>query len=306
MLAGLGLELDADTKALEPAWTRSDSDYSLPYHEKGHIRLPYYYHWEFGTGLRGDFEHLVRLLEPRKLVGLGIRDIGCEKPGFGTRGVTREGLDEPEQHYLGLEGALQSLNTRYTWWGRYPANEPASPRLPEPLQEDLAALINIPEAQRIVVQFTPETLETSAIAVASTPDDTSVQFTWRTSMPCKARIDYGTTDAYGQHVAKHQYKQDHRLSLPGLTSGQAYHFKITLQTDDGVTAQSDDRTFTMPPVPSVVPPIYGWWHAARQSVDPHNQEAWIEALNLDPRHRTAAGFGADVVRKQQEPLMASA
>jgi hypothetical protein len=33
---------------------------------------------------------------------------------------------------------------------------------------------------------------------------------------------------------------------------------------------------------------------------------WVDVLNLDPRHRAAAGLGAEVIRKQQEGLMKSA
>lgn len=37
-----------------------------------------------------------------------------------------------------------------------------------------------------------------------------------------------------------------------------------------------------------------------------NTQNWYAEINLDPRHRIAAGLGAEVIRKEQEPLMASA
>ena len=66
--------------------------------------------------------------------------------------------------------------------------------------------------------------------------------------------------------------------------------------------------------PIVTPPLYGRWHA---QIDRLNIEAdpggsgnpsnaankWIHELNLDPRHRTPAGFGTRVVQKNQEVLM---
>ncbi len=62
--------------------------------------------------------------------------------------------------------------------------------------------------------------------------------------------------------------------------------------------------------PVVAPPIYGCWQAARHTVKlpapPPAPVAWLDELNLDPRHRAAAALGTQVVRTQQEELMASA
>ncbi len=326
----------------------------------------------------------------------------CARPGFGTCGVERAGLEAPENHFLGLEGALQSVDTQFTPWGH-----DAEP--PEPLQVDLAKLINWPEVQRVA----PEVPEMSFISVApveescvrfnlhstgacrayfdyalstahgqrigelgseqehrlyltglkrgmivkykigvqtddglrrefgdftlivppdlsgmkplfaraglimhfvgveTLEDKEAVQLSWRTTNPCQASVQYGLTETYAHYVHELEVQQNHQLTLTGLVSGQAYHFKIILQTADGSIVESEDLTFTVPPTPTVLPPIYGRWlygkrDAALDIVDPDKQNVWIHALNLDPRHRTAAGLGAEVVRKQQEALMASA
>jgi hypothetical protein len=57
--------------------------------------------------------------------------------------------------------------------------------------------------------------------------------------------------------------------------------------------------------PVVGPPLYGRWHAAHRTLS-DDSPAWLRQLNLDPRHRAAAGFGTLVVQGQQEQLMASA
>jgi hypothetical protein len=62
--------------------------------------------------------------------------------------------------------------------------------------------------------------------------------------------------------------------------------------------------------PIVAPPIYGCWQAARHTVNlppsPPASVAWLDELNLDPRHRAVAALGTQVVQTQQEELMASA
>jgi hypothetical protein len=57
--------------------------------------------------------------------------------------------------------------------------------------------------------------------------------------------------------------------------------------------------------PIVVPPIYGRWAAAIQSVD-RTAAGWENELNLDPRNRSAAGMGTQIVQEERTALMASA
>lgn len=57
--------------------------------------------------------------------------------------------------------------------------------------------------------------------------------------------------------------------------------------------------------PIVKPPAYGCWPAQAQQIDPGGAR-WVDALNTSPAHRIAARLGADVVRFQQEELVAEA
>jgi hypothetical protein len=77
-------------------------------------------------------------------------------------------------------------------------------------------------------------------------------------------------------------------------------------TASGV-AEPDD------PDPLVTAPLYGRWHALTQrllkdrdgtSADPNDN--WVHELNLDPRHRLAAGFGTRAVQAGQERYMDAA
>ena len=59
--------------------------------------------------------------------------------------------------------------------------------------------------------------------------------------------------------------------------------------------------------PVIAPPIYGRWHAGKSRVEANGGDPpWLHELNLDPRFRAAAGLGAEVIRRDQEPLMAAA
>ncbi|MEP6689805.1 MAG: hypothetical protein ABJD07_01545 [Gemmatimonadaceae bacterium] len=57
--------------------------------------------------------------------------------------------------------------------------------------------------------------------------------------------------------------------------------------------------------PVVAPPIHGCWHAQVERVNA-TERGWVNELNLDPRHRAAAGLGARVIRKHQEEYMRQA
>lgn len=55
-------------------------------------------------------------------------------------------------------------------------------------------------------------------------------------------------------------------------------------------------------IPIITPPIFGKWHILNTSLQP-SANSWINELNLDPRNRTVAGFGCDVIRKRQDYYM---
>jgi hypothetical protein len=64
------------------------------------------------------------------------------------------------------------------------------------------------------------------------------------------------------------------------------------------------------PDPLITAPLYGRWHALtqrllteRNGTPVANPENWVHRLNLDPRFRVPAGFGADVVEANAEPYM---
>ncbi len=83
--------------------------------------------------------------------------------------------------------------------------------------------------------------------------------------------------------------------------------KTTFQTalQDFVNRTSPLVDDPSQPDPEVVPPIYGRWHAGVSTVSPSGT-GWLDELNLDPRNRTQAGMGTQVVQKKIDSLMYSA
>ena len=59
--------------------------------------------------------------------------------------------------------------------------------------------------------------------------------------------------------------------------------------------------------PVVAPPIYGASYPPKNRVElPPLAPVWLTELNLDPRHRIAAGLATEIIQEDQEDLMASA
>ncbi len=96
--AGLGEPVNDADPALAFSWNLN---------ETGEKDFPVYFRWFFRTGAGGDFESLVRLLQPRDMDNrVGIRDMDVQAPGFGMGAVTVN-----SDNTVGLEGALLAPTT---------------------------------------------------------------------------------------------------------------------------------------------------------------------------------------------------
>ncbi len=82
----------------------------------------------------------------------------------------------------------------------------------------------------------------------------------------------------------------------------AFQEKLASVINTPATVVQEGSGYAAPPV---VPPVFGRRHSGNSTVNRAALSNWQNDLNLDPRQRAAAGFGAYVVQKQQEPLMAA-
>ena len=99
---------------------------------------PVYYEWSFRTGPAGDFESLVRKIEPRSDLDprIGKQPIDVQSPGYGLHYKGGEGN---QQGVLVLEGALRLPGNKHVPLPQ--SEEPAA----KAFVQDLANLINLDE-----------------------------------------------------------------------------------------------------------------------------------------------------------------
>ena len=199
------------------------------------MNFPIYHRWYFRTSTVGDFEYLVRLLQPRVADSrVGHRDIDVLDPGSNIAAIA----DEKLKGILRLGGALRfpvaCLQSEEK--DQYQTYENWDETYPHQFQTDLAAFINLAD-------------------------------------------DYRTNTTQAAHN----------------------NSELEIEEEEG------------DPDPLVTPPYYGHWHAMKTRVlkedngsDMAQNQNWIHELNLDPRWRTTANFGTNVIQKNQEAYMDAA
>jgi hypothetical protein len=122
-LAGLGSAPDVNA-ALAPAWKVGPA-------APGTVTLPVYYHWEFRTAEREDFESIVARLQPRDFSDtVGRRPMDISAPGFAVPETLPPAVIPPVM----LEGALQPVKTP-----RAPFPGDAT----KPWQQKLQSILNV-------------------------------------------------------------------------------------------------------------------------------------------------------------------
>jgi hypothetical protein len=98
-------------------------------------------------------------------------------------------------------------------------------------------------------------------------------------------------------------------SLPPDVQAESLEIIVNTPQDQVVNPVGDGPTGAEDRRLEVKPPLIGAWHAKRHQVfrasaappaAPSLGSHWLADLNLNPRYRGAAGYGAEVVRKNQE------
>ena len=96
------------------------------------------------------------------------------------------------------------------------------------------------------------------------------------------------------------------LGFAPAASNATYAAKLAEILNSGATNLANG-TDPAVHVPTLSPPIYGEFPAKRHTVDTTKMAThWLDGLSLQPRYRLAAGWGAEVVRQNQDEFMQSA
>jgi hypothetical protein len=94
---------------------------------------------------------------------------------------------------------------------------------------------------------------------------------------------------------------------------QPHPFQVAIAATINLADDYVDESVPPEPDPVLTMPMYGRWHALqkrllseRDGTPVSPDDNWVHDLNLDPRHRVAAGFGTRVVQQNQEEYMDAA
>jgi hypothetical protein len=130
--AGLGLDINP-TFASQYAWGT------------GQTEFPYFHRWYFRTGTLGDFEYLVRLLQPKPAdERVGRRDMDVQRPGWNVPKIDPDG---PLAGILKLGGALRVPKeviknideyNKYENWA-----DTSPPGYPQLIEQGIANFVNL-------------------------------------------------------------------------------------------------------------------------------------------------------------------
>ncbi|MCK5312043.1 MAG: hypothetical protein KAJ62_08035, partial [Desulfobacteraceae bacterium] len=243
-------------------------------------------------------------------------------PGYGTTGVNRSvKVEGKNAHTLGMEGALQSLDTKYTPWGTDPCldindsnNIYKIEMLLEPVRNAAIVSWQTSSHGESCLKY-GESGFTNTINSDSDINIHSVKLIdLLPDIEYKIKIEFssqrGILDVIGTFIIPPDSDLEFQSELASLINKPIAE-DLALEQFDILTSES---SFVMPPLPTIVPPVYGRWHYGKYRiknnkkflVDASYQKNWVDELNLDPRHRSEAALGTQVVRKNQEDLMASA
>lgn len=272
-LAGLGLN-PSDAGIGDLAWYGKEENKRE--NRKGReFDLPYYHRWYFRTGTIGDFEYLVRLLDPKPVDSrVGVRDMDVQRPGANLKGlIDADGTAENEK----LNGILRLGGVL---------------RIPQSSQKDLA------EAQKYEYWAFGNDLEANDIAAIDDPEQNIEQ-------PDTINNFHSLQENIGAFI---NLSDTYQKEEAGTANSSA-------NIEEAVAGDSDNNEYTINdnPDPLITAPLYGRWHALTQRLIKERDNSaltpnynWIHELNLDPRFRVSAGFGTKVVQENQEDYMKAA
>ena len=93
---------------------------------------------------------------------------------------------------------------------------------------------------------------------------------------------------------------------PEPGSAEAFLTQLETKVNLQFTIQQEESANNPHPDPIISPPLYGKWYGLAEKLEAQSGTGWVNELNRDPRYRTPAGAGTQVIQKDQENLMQQA
>ncbi len=301
-LAGYDVD-DQGVSAAELAWNKNEAG-----QQSSSVVLPFYFHWQFHTTTRGDFEYLTRLLlEPKTPSSeLGRKPMDWNDPGYG--------LDWSGHSIPAMQSALQELSA--------PDVNQSLSEIPTQVKREISSNV-VADGEEFLNIKTPTNLSpnVSNFSAAINENAQKVTIAFSSSTGLKPYILYrrkglGSFKTVSKYTAK---SGTYTFDLPLLPEVE-YEFYIRLsqrvRTSRGWASwgyryveqyRSENGELSIS-LPTISPPLYGEHHDHEHNGSRNllARENWIAEINLDPRYRAAAGLGAKIARKHQEIFMQEA
>lgn len=108
------------------------------------------------------------------------------------------------------------------------------------------------------VTITPTGRYTTAPTLSSGPSTSGIttkkaKISWSTSRSADSKVAFGTSSgSYNtEEPSSSSQVTDHEINLTGLTAGTTYYYKAKWTDEDGNTGESEEKSFTTSPAPTV-------------------------------------------------------
>ncbi|MGJ3246520.1 MAG: hypothetical protein ACFE0I_10640 [Elainellaceae cyanobacterium] len=326
-LAGLGLDPATAPYATHCAWDAYPEGAADPRQEPTYY--PVYHRWYFRTSTVGDFEYLVRLLKPRLMDSrVGRRDMDVQYPDANLPGIS----DEYDLNLISVDSAddlpskgrsvviVAKIDDFYharifDEIGNQVVDRGEGEFTPDnALVQRLDEALSSPSLDRPVRQSLIEAVTASlghTLTVSGLGGVLKLGGALQIPFDTLSEDDQQEVQKYDNWAQPYPHPfQTELAAFINLAEGYSRLDAETANSDPNLPVPiSTDPD----PDPLITPPLYGRWHAKMQRLltdeagnDLPQNDNWVHDLNLDPRFRVAAGFGTEVVQKNQEAYMDAA
>lgn len=129
------------------------------------------------------------------------------------------------------------------------------------------SIINIFVAITIYVMvFLPVSYALTISNETVTPQNSGIVFSWDTNNLSNARVDYGTTPAYGLNTMSSAMTLNHVLTVSGLNPSTTYYYKITSNDSLGYAAEKTGQILTPDNTPPAILANFTYTSKTKNSV----------------------------------------